>query len=177
MWKCPECRHEIDRVQYNVSTSGSEYGTASLVENNPTNTRDRAEDFEQDDYGDTEWNDTPEYTCPECDNNINLEDLIWINEDDDEDEDDDKPKPEPEPEETLHNIILPENNIVRTDLPRQADESIICKNKKCKHIFVVEKATRYGYGLRDDEETFECPKCATSNTLTEYKELLLKGYF
>jgi hypothetical protein len=174
MWKCPECEHTIEYLQYHVNTTSSEYGTADLSDTNQER-EDRITEFNSDDYGDNNWDGSPEYRCPECDSDVSLNELIWINEDDDEEED--KPEPEPEPEETLHNIILPENNIIRTDIPKQADESIICKNKKCKHIFVIEKATRYGYGLRDDEETFECPKCATSNTLAEYKELLLKGYF
>jgi uncharacterized protein YbaR (Trm112 family) len=172
MWKCPNCNNEIESLQYHVNTQSSEYGTAELSEKKQER-GDIVTDYNSDDYGDSDWDGSPEYTCPECDNDVSLNELIWVDEDDEEENN--KPKPEPEPEETLHKIILPENNIIKSDLPRQAEDSIICKN--CRHIFVIEETYRPGYGREKDEEIFECPKCSTSTTLDEYKKLLTNGYF
>lgn len=177
MWICPECDAEIEKLSYDVSTNSSEYGTAYLDDEKKERRRDIVVEHESEDGGDTEWSDDPNYRCPECDNDIDPEDLIWKDEDEDE-EDDDKPKPEPEPEETLHKIIVPKKNIMKTDLPKTTEDSIICKNKKCLHVFIIDTSSSgYNHHNDDDEETFDCPKCSTSNTLEEYRALLASGYF
>ena len=177
MWKCPECEHEIEHLQYHVNTQSSEYGTADLSDTKQER-GDIVCDYNSDDYGDSDWDGSPEYTCPECDNDVSLSDLIWVNEDDDEEE---KPKvkKEPEPEETLHKIIRPERDIIKSDLPKSTEESIICKNKKCLHVFVIEETGTYQrrYNNENDDEIFECPKCSTSITLEEYKKLLNSNYY
>jgi hypothetical protein len=178
MWICPECDAEIEKLCYDVSTNSSEYGTAYLTDEKKESRRDIVTDHESEDGGDTEWSDDPNYRCPECDNDIDPVNLIWKNDDEDEDEDDDKPKPEPEPEETLHKIIVPKKNIMKTDLPKSTeDSSIICKNKKCLHVFIINTSRGGYYNNTDEGETFDCPRCSTSNTLEEYKELLASGYF
>lgn len=175
MWICPECDAEIDFLHYNVNTNSSEYGSVDLSDEKQTRRGDIVTDYNSDDYGDSEWSDDPNYRCPECDNDVDPTDLIWKGDEEDE-EDDDKPKPEPEPEETLHKIIVPKKNIMKTDLPKTTEDSIICKNKKCLHVFIIDTSRNYHDG-NDDDETFDCPRCSTSNTLQEYKELLASGYF
>lgn len=176
MWICPECDAEIERLLYDVDTVSSEYGTADLSDEKEERRSEIVQDYNSDDYGDSEWSGSPNFRCPECDNDVDPVDLIWKGDNDEEDED--KPKPEPEPEETLHKIIVPKKNIFKSDLPKTTeDSSIICKNPKCRHVFIVDSDT-YGYNHKtDDNETFECPRCSTSNTLEEYKKLLENGYF
>lgn len=177
MWICPECSCEIKHLNYDVDTVSSEYGTADLSDKKPEHARDRVTDHENEDMGDTEWSGSPNYRCPECDNDIDLMDLEWEDEDDEEEEE--KPKPEPEPEETLHRIIKPEKDIIKTDLPKSVENSIICKNKKCLHVFVIEEGDYYQKRRNNDndDELFECPKCSTSITLDEYRKLLNSGYY
>ena len=86
MWKCPECLHELTSLAYNVYTSSSEYGTAELSDHNQESNRDKIYEHECNDNGDTEWTDTPNYTCPECDNEIDLDDLKWVDEDEEDNE-------------------------------------------------------------------------------------------
>lgn len=176
MWKCPNCNHELERLDYHVNTQSSEYGTADLSDTKQIR-GDIVVDYNSDDYGDNEWDGSPEYTCPECDNDVSLSDLIWVNDDDEEEEE--KPKLPPEPEETLHKIIKPSKDIIKTDMPKSTEDSIICKNKKCLHVFVIEESDTYQRRRNniDDDELFECPKCSTSITLEEYKKLLNSGYY
>jgi hypothetical protein len=174
MWKCPNCNNEVDHLQYSVNTCSNEYGTADLSDKKEIGKRNIVCDYNSDDYGDSDWNGDPEYTCPECDDEIDPEDLIWEN--DNEENEEEKPKTEPEPEETLHKIITPLKNIIKTDLPKSIKGSIICKNKKCLHIFVVEEE-KYKCLGDNDEVTFECPKCSTSMTHEEYENLLDNDYY
>lgn len=168
MWKCPECEEEITSLNYWVSTNSSEYGDAELSDKKETNRRDIIIDHNYNDQGDTDWNDEPEYRCPECDELVEPTELIWVGNDHEEEE---KEKPEPEPEETLHKIITPKQNFIRKDLPKDSTNStIICK--QCKNIFIFDIGTDYTY-----EEFCECPKCFTTNSPEEYKELLKNGYF
>ena len=167
MWKCPECKHEIKELQYQVSTQSSEYGTASLSEKFEITNYKIIYDHNNDDQGDTEWDGSPEYTCPECENEVDPTELIWVI----EDEEENKPEIPPEPEETLFKIICPKIQIIRKECPKDSScSTLICKN--CKHIFVCDTANDY-----DNGGTFECPKCYETNTVKEYKELLLKGFF
>ena len=174
MWKCPECDEEIDNLKYDVDTNSSEYGTASLSDTKQTHRHDIIEDHESDDYGDSEWSGDANYRCPECDEDINPGDLIWVGDNEEDDEEKPKIKKEPELEETLHKIISPTKNIIKNDLPKTTEDSIICKNPKCRHVFIINTGTYHG---NDDDEIFECPRCATSNTIGEYKQLLNNGYY
>lgn len=160
-WQCPECKEEISRLNYSVNTSGSEYGSADL--NTQKVIRNRITDYDSQDNDNTEWSDTPDYSCPECSDDVDIDDLIWTDEDEEE-----KPKIKLEEEET-HNIITPQNQIIRHDRLTSIDDNMICEN--CKHIFVTD--TEYN----DNEESVTCPKCGTENSKEDYKNHIESGFF
>lgn len=173
-WKCPDCDNEIENLCYEVSTSGYEYGTADLSDTKKIATCDIVTDTNYDDSGDTEWSGDVEYKCPECDNYIDPEDLIWEDEDDDEDEEEGEKLP-PEPEETKFKIIPPLYDIIDDDNPKDSSNStIICK--ECNYIFCC-NGGKEDWNSGGESEFSECPKCGTSNTVKEYKELMLKDFF
>jgi len=153
MWKCPDCKKPLINVLYNASTSGYESGKATLFDKNEPsdNNYDMIDDWDCRDSG---WNDTYdyEYECPECNHNISLSDLIWID-----------IKEEKEKEETLeelnHKIIKPQEEIMETNLPDDFKETtIICKN--CNYLFTYD----------DEDESSECPKCGKTTLLSKYLE-------
>lgn len=160
MYKCPNCDEKLDELRFTCSTSGWESGSAYLSDEKEENKSDIIQDHESADSG-TDDSDSYEYTCPECDSHLNPEDLIWIPNDDKDDEEDEK---EIEPEETLHKIIQPKNNILSEKIEKDTTKNaIICKNKKCKYMFV------YDVNQYDDKDSFyECPKCGTQNSIKQY---------
>ena len=174
-WKCPECKEEIDNLCYDVNTQNSEYGTAYLNDSQKKKEDTYYEvitDHEYSDQGDSRWDDSPEYRCPECDHMLHPESLIWF--DSEIEKEEEKKKPE-EPEETLHNITKPKDYIIQDEISKDiADSSIICK--KCFHVFIhgIEKGY---FGTKDKENFLECPHCGQTNSLEEFKELLEKGIF
>lgn len=169
MWKCPECHNQIDELKYNVSTVSSEYGTATLSDEKTDDRHERIVDHNCDDSGDTDWDGRPEYECPECDSQILISELEWI--DKEEIKIEELPQ---EPEETKYNIIMPLRNIINTEESKDtSDSSIICKI--CFHVFVCEESCDYYH--KKNEELFECPNCNHSNTFKEYRELLKSNFF
>ena len=171
MWKCPRCEVEIDHLEYSVDTSGREYGSADLSSDNQEDTSDIVVDHSYCDSGDSNWEGSCEYQCSECGEDVDPGDLIWINEEDDEDEEEDEEIVIPqEPEETGFKIITPEYDIIKREEPKDSSNStIICK--ECKRPFCCDEDSYGG------ERFSECPNCGTSNTVKEYKELLLKDFF
>ena len=174
-WKCPVCEIEIDHLDYDVPTRNSEYGSAYL-----NNSKKKEEDLfyeritehDYSDSGDSEWDGSPGYRCPECEDDISPNELIWI--DTDKEEIEEKKKSE-EPEETLHNIIKPQNSIIQKEISKDvSDSSIICK--KCFHVFIHRIEGGY-FGAEDKQNFLECPNCGQTNSLEEFKELLEKGVF
>ena len=173
MWKCPECETEVTELYYSVPTNSSESGTAS-IDMTPRLNRDgikRAQviDYEYDSSGDSEWNGDPEFECRECNNNILLSELIWI-----EGEEEKVPPKSDEPEETLHNIVSPVNRItMRPDFDRTLDSTLMCKN--CSHLIVFMSGER---GNKDCKDIIcECPKCGETTSEEEFKKLLNIGFF
>jgi len=183
-WQCPHCNHTLEKLNYGVDTNQREYGTAYLTDEKPETTEDRnnsnemIEDWNQDDNGDSEWSEDPSYSCHECNEELELSDLIWIEEEKITIE---KIEPEKttEPEETLHNIIHPEKSLLdeRENRKRVFDATIICK--KCNHVFINENDQYTDmHGISSNENnSCECPKCSEMNSTKEFQELLKKGYF
>ncbi|MFA7301789.1 MAG: hypothetical protein WC069_05785 [Candidatus Shapirobacteria bacterium] len=147
-------------------------------------------DHNYDDTGDSNWDGDVKYECPECSATVNPNNLIWIN-DDDEEEDEFEEGYEEESEETKrkkkeieikkqileeteHEIIRPKKHIILNQCDRiSTDQSFICQNKECRHVFVAEIKNEHSYG----EFFVECPKCSTVNSSETYKKLLSEGYF
>lgn len=173
-WKCTNCNSIITQLQYEVSTSSVEWGRARLSNHKPSIEEEThphqlrnamIDDFDYDDHGDTEWTDEPEFRCPECDENISLEELEW---EEDEDTEDTTPKNPEEPEECSHRIITP---LIKTQAQGNTLEgTLICKN--CFHAYVYEIARYY-----DQTSGGMCPLCGTENTIKECKELMDQGFF
>ena len=166
MWICPECDEEINHLRYNVNTSGWEGGSADLNDTQSTNPHQIVVDYKCYDSGE-EWHGDPNYECPECDNQINLSDLIWKDKDKDE-----EPELINEPEELEHEIITPQNYITtHRDLSNKTtDVSMICK--QCFYVFATENQNGY-----NSEEFHNCPDCGHLNSSTEFKKLLDNDYF
>lgn len=164
MWKCKYCNEEIEHLCYKAYTEGREYGDAILEDPDPDQEEASICDWE---YNDSETTETSDYiySCPECNHNINLDELIPVT-----NEEREKAKiKEEEPEETKHNIIKPKNEIMVQGKPRDTSlEGIICEN--CKHIFV------YQFDLYGKEEFIECPKCEATTSAQKYLEKLTKSH-
>lgn len=74
-----------------------------------------------------------------------------------------------EPEETLHKIITPTNKILDTKNTTRKDNTentMICKNKKCKYVFIYE----INHYSNSENEFYECPKCGTINNKIDFIE-------
>lgn len=174
-WKCPSCETEIDHLCYNVQTTSSEYGSAYLNDHPKKKEDPYYEKITEHDYqdgGDTEWDGSPEYECPECNHRTDPENLIWF---DSETEKEEAKKKSEEPEETLHNIVKPKNSIIQNEISKDiTDSSIICK--KCSHVFIYDIEKEY-FRTKEKENFLECPNCGQVNSLEEFKELLEKGTF
>ena len=168
MWKCPKCKSTIDRLDYDVPTTNSEYGTAFLSKEKPTDLEDSYQvvtDYDYNDTGDSNWDGDVNYRCSECEDNVEWEDLIWVEEEEEEN------KPE-EPEETKHKIITPQNNIIVNNNSNQnaTISSIVCKN--CQYLYVAEGGDSNWSNSFSSNTTSECPKCGESNSTKEFRESL-----
>lgn len=171
MWKCPECKKEIETLNYQVNTNSYEYGSAYLKENpkkEEIEERSRHEiitDYDCNDTGGTEWVDIPTYDCPECMSELNISNLIWEN-------NIKKPekKPEEEFEELNHNIITT-TEIKTSNIDKYIQNSFLI----CKHCFYT-FATPYQENYINDEEE-ACPKCNKSTNQKEFNKLLEQGFF
>lgn len=160
MWKCPHCQEDLESLDFNASTRGYECGSAQLSDVKEED-YDRVVDHDYSDGGTDETYDY-EYTCPECEANVSLRELIW--KEDEEDEEEEQKKKDAEPEETKHKIITPKNNIISDKQAKDTTENaMICSNKKCKYVFVYQKEN---YDAKN--EFCECPRCGTSNSISNY---------
>ena len=193
MYKCPHCNEIIEELGFTASTQGWESGIA-ILSDNEEEPYDRVVDYDYADSG-TDETDNYEYTCPACSHTIYLRDLIWENDPEEElitylhipcytcnvkklicthkvrycKHCKFAPK-ELEPEETLHKIITPKNKIILENEPQDATENgIMCKNKKCKYIFVYERIK-----TKEKDSFCECPKCGTTNSINEYEKTINK---
>lgn len=162
-WKCPNCENEIEYLEYRVTITGTEYGTIDL--SSDTNDRLCEHSSEDDSYNrDGDYT----YTCPNCDDELNPEDLIWISKEK-VIEEIKKEIIEEKLEEEEFDIIKPKENIFTNKIPVKSD-NLICK--KCFHAFVIE-SNYMGFS----EDFFDCPKCGTPNTIDEYKKLIEENHY
>jgi hypothetical protein len=174
-WKCPECQAEIVHLNYDVNTTSSEYGRAYLRETEAireTGSYRRVSDHDYSDTGDSDWDGDPTYKCPECDYEVELEGLIWVDENDEENEDEEAKAPK-EPTELDHAIIHPQNQIIKKEIGTDPISfTLLCKTCRnpllCEKVFNTYKSTNDGIT--------EC-KCGTLNTQQEFLDLLGEGYF
>lgn len=67
-FRCPHCENEITSLDYSVSTR--QYGSCGveLINEYP-----QVCDWN---VHDDEWEDEPDYICPECDNTLSLSDIV-----------------------------------------------------------------------------------------------------
>lgn len=75
IFECPECEELSDQVDYEVSTTGWESGNGSPDIDTNGELRDWF-DTEWGDSGDTDWDGSPTYKCPECEHEMNKADTI-----------------------------------------------------------------------------------------------------
>lgn len=78
MFKCPHCNKEIERINY--AEDRRSYGNCDLILYGSPGRID-AENFNE---NDTESNGNVSYSCPECDNNFEIEDIIITEEEEEE---------------------------------------------------------------------------------------------
>lgn len=164
MWKCPNCEANIEYLNYDVDTRES--GTANLTRREMIDGR-----IEEHNIDDTEWNGSVEYQCPECENCINPDNLIWNT--------GETTAPNPvivkEPEE-IPPIVKPIQEI-QINYRGQEDQSkstMICKH--CFHVFIYRAGKARGW-VDEDGEYFDCPKCGLQNNKKEYLMLIETRYF
>ena len=73
MWKCPRCENEIENLDYSVQTR--EWGYVNLSEPEDENSQCDTENYES---NDSEWTGDTSFSCPECSNDIELDELIPV---------------------------------------------------------------------------------------------------
>lgn len=129
---CPECENEIGHLKYNAyySESGSEWGTCDLNGDNREETDRECNDGDTSDY---------EFLCPECEHQVNPDDLLDYRpgEDPNEDEDDDEDEEVnvTETEDIINDtatIVRASNDYVDGTQQRKINGSIECP--ECHHI-------------------------------------------
>jgi hypothetical protein len=146
---CPECNNEIEGLDYvaHYDEWGSEYGTYDLANECHNSDERNGDDGETSDHL---------YTCPECEHDVNPDDVLdHLPDDEEEEEDEEMPDfdPESEPdnddEVVIENaeVIRPQNNnFILTEQQKRLSRSIECP--KCKHI-----------NFRDLNEAAICENC------------------
>lgn len=126
---CPECSEEITHLNYRADVV--EYGSYSIRN------------------GDTDCNDTDtnnmDYSCPECDSNIDTGDVLIENPNE---EDEEKEKP---PKDTTKVVKVFNDNMFSEGRYGRDIKIMKCK---CGHMFEV----------NDNESETECVKCETPLT-------------
>lgn len=127
MTKCPHCEHEIDHLRYHESGSYNSWGQCDLDGGNA----------DQDDSN--MYCSETTYECPDCNNPINPDDLVEI---DDEEEETEEETP---PVESTK-VVLEGDNLIQTD--------------KGRTIYGVRCASCHTTTLIDEGETgVLCHKC------------------
>ena len=139
IFKCPHCREEISEINY--TSDVTEYGTA-IITTFATSDPPIASDH---DCTDSETQET-RYTCPECDRQIAIEDVIV------------EPTPnQPQPAKEPNNDSADDHDeIINPSLSsqKQIDNTIVCKNRKCNAPILIEIA---------GEQNWIAPLWATNN--------------
>lgn len=144
---CPHCNEEIDHLKYTADYTeyGSEWGTCDL-DGNEWNSDDR-------DSSDSE-NDNTEYQCPECEHDIDIDELLdELNDcdDDDENEDDDDNRNNEENEN--ERVIAAADTNERIDVTDGGSEII---NRSISNT----EGPMTNYRL---SKTTKCPECSAVN--------------
>lgn len=161
MWICPNCENEIDSLDYSVDTRESGY--VSLY--------NREGECDTDSYEsqDSEWQGSVDYHCPECNEQVDLDDLTLSQEEEEEEET--KKETKEELEEEKFNIIKPEISLqTEKNNIDQTENTMICKH--CFYVFVY-STEKYG----NSEEFLDCPNCGEQNSEKEYKKLIADRFF
>ena len=191
-WKCPHCETEIERLNYNVEVVENEYGTAELADERPTiapNSTPRGirnamiTDHDYDECSDSDWNGDPEYTCRECEHEIILTDLIWVEQTEESIREPiittttippTSDQKQDEMEETTHAIIKPAQPIQRNgSVLADLDCLILCKN--CFHVLILND--NYQQVHQNSEYFVDCPECGETTSNKEYIKLAEEGYY
>ncbi len=158
MWKCPNCENEVTSLDYTVNTTGSEYGRAILSNKKQEDIDAIVEDHDYSDNGDTEWDGSPNYRCPECDSDLDPTDLIW--EEENEETNPTQNQRTPEIEEKPRGKIENEWN-KHFDKGNQKKDNMLEEGNfcpKCKYFFPKEYTTNRTYDTTETEEA-TCPNC------------------
>ncbi len=156
MFKCPGCNETINYLDYDIPISGNEWGSCSLRKDQSGQII--TEDFE---YSDSSYDldGSYEYKCPECSNDLNLNDLIEIDpeeladreEKENKTEDYGEENPRAQTKSTEDKALF--THKFREDLITQATG--ICP--KCKYIFLKEIDIRAFNTEEQKNQT--CPNC------------------
>ena len=184
-WKCPHCSETISELRYKVAVTSTEYGNAGLSENHHSG-RDMNRNLMIDDYDyseqsdNSDWDGDPDFECRECDYEVELQDLIWTDEDEDEENDDElddeittRQSKQTIMEETTHGIISPEFTIIEDQNSKNNPRTtIICKT--CYHMFPIYKKES---GYEESTDFNDCPRCGEINSSGECQELIKDGFF
>lgn len=158
MWKCPHCETKLDQLKYSVGTVSTEYGDATLTDTRPesqTNRTDMVDDHNHCDDGDTDWDGSPNYECPECDREVGLNELVWF---DDEEE-----------SETSTTATIEENpntDTVKSDWKRVFMESSnnfggqnANEDKIMNNCLICPRCAYFFARSHGNDETAVCPEC------------------
>ncbi len=174
MWICPACEEILEYVKFGVSVTGTDYGTVDLISSPPIDTaRERnyvhEHTYNTDNSESGDWDGTPWYECPQCNENFNLTDLIWKTEKKEKKEII-PPKNPNIAEELTHPIIHPTTILnIEQSWQRNHTSTIII----CKHCFFP-----YPFDKEDEEKTlFSCPKCEKTTGYIEYLALVDAGFY
>lgn len=156
-YTCPECDHEIDRLDYNVETN--ELGTMLWGEDsaNADEIRDRSEH----NCDDNEWVGDVVYRCPECETEINLDSIIITPIGSRESDEEENEEVSGKVEQTYDSLDLSEDSSVsnKTNVVQKIQcnftsnenfkEGLCVTCPKCKHDILVDR----------NEVLEECPNC------------------
>lgn len=129
-YKCPNCEAEISHL--NVEQSGYQYGSYN-IETQDSDFSDSEFDFDGDYY----------YKCPECNDEVDPNDLEECNEDNEDEED----------EENSSKMVI---EIKEPNIPNLFTKN---DNECWKRDIAVCKKCGQGYEFQDEEKEAECSKC------------------
>lgn len=76
IFKCPNCEHLDQHVDYNVNSTSNEYGTASPVINENGLMQINNLDYEYSDQGDSDWDGSPVMQCNECNEEMSKQETL-----------------------------------------------------------------------------------------------------
>ena len=81
MWKCPECNDVIDYLTYSTDINGREWGSVNIIENGSTEEgtpiAHHGDDYDCSDTENGDWSGEMIYECPNCNNELDADQLIW----------------------------------------------------------------------------------------------------